>query len=504
MICSTSSSIDVAVATGLLLLLLLSGCALTRGPAGDPLEFESLTRDEVGTPTAGATTLRWTASATGGAGELRYEFRTRRGSVETIEQLGSSPTWDWRPRQAGMFSVKAVVEDSAGSRVGGDWSPEFAVIPPLGKSALVAVLPVENLSGGIAPLDVIRDLVRLELSENGFQVLDDEALADFMRRYRIRNTSGLSASASNAINEETGAAAYLVTSLEQSQDTDDPKLSLIARLVSAGERPEILWMDGVSLSGAGYPGFLGLDLVDDPNILLEQAVRCLVESLERSLWAGKESIERGSANKHFGCNPRGEVVASSPKRRGKRKYRPQSYYRSPTIEADKRYRVAVVPFVNLTDRKNAGEIVALHFVDKLTRAGNIAIVEPGLVREQLLKYRIIMQSGPSIANAELISSESSLGADLVFSGTVFDYQDSAGIPKIDFSVKIIHARSRSLVWSSRSYNDGNDGVFFFDFGRIYTAHRLVSEMAWGTFRALAHGRVTPIRHRAGADAMESE
>jgi len=504
MICSINSSNEAVLGWGLLLLLLLSGCALTRGSAGDPLVFESLTREDVGTPTAGATTIRWTASATGGTGELRYEFRTRRGSVETIEQVGSSPTWDWRPGQAGEFSVKAAVEDSAGSRVGGDWSPEFGVVPPLGKGALVAVLPIENLSGGIAPLDLIGNRVRLGLSENGFQLLDDETLADFMRRHRIRNTSGLSASAAKAINEETGAAAYLVTSLEQSQDLDDPKLSLIARLVSAGERPEIVWMGGVSLSGDGYPGFLGLDLVDDPNILLDQAVRCLVESLERSLWLGDESIKWGSADKQFRCNPRGEVVVSSRERKGKRKYRPQSYYRSPTIEAGKRYRVAVLPFVNLTDRKNAGKIVALHFVDQLTRAGNIAIVEPGLVREQLLKYRIIMQSGPSIANVEIISSESSLGADLVFSGIVFDFQDVAGTPKVDFSVKIIHARSKSLVWASRSYNDGNERVFFYDFGRVYTAHRLVSEMAWGTFQALAHGDVTPIRHRVGADAMGSE
>jgi TolB-like protein len=499
MICSINSSNEVAVAKGLLLLLLLSGCSLsacslTRGSAGDPLDFESLTRDEVGTATAGATTIRWTASATGGEGGLRYEFRTRRGSVETVEQLGSSPTWDWRPGQAGAFSVKAVVEDSAGSRATGGWSPEFAVLSPLGKGALVAVLPVENLSGGIAPLGVIGDLVRLRLSENGFQLLADEALADFMRLHRIRNTSGLSASDSKAINEETGAAAYLVTSLEASQAADEPKISLIARLVSAGERPEIVWVGGASLSGYGYPGFLGLDLVDDPNILLDAAVGCLVESLARSLWAGEETIKRGSANMHFGCSPRGEVVAASRERKGKRKHRPQTYYRSPTIEADTRYRVAVLPFVNLTDRKNAGKIVALHFVDQLTRAGNIAIVEPGLVREQLLKYRIIMQSGPSIANAEVISSETSLGADLVFSGTVFDYQDTAGMPKVDFSVKILHARSRSLVWSSRSQNDGNEGVFFFDFGRVYTAHRLVSEMAWGTFQGLARGGVTPIRH----------
>ena len=504
MICSINSSIDVAFAWGLLLLLPLSGCALMGGSPGTPLEFESLTRAEDGTPAAGVTTVRFTASATGGTGEFSYEFRSRRGSVETIEQVGSSPTLDWRPRQVGMFRVKATVEDNAGSRVGSGWLPEFAVVPPMGKSARIAVLPVENLSGGVAPVDVIGELVRLKLSEKGFQILDDEALGDFMQRYRIRNTSGLGSSASKAIDEETGAAAYLVTSLELFQDTDVPEVSLIARLVSTGERSEVVWMDGVSLSGDGYPGFLGLDIVEDPNILLDEAVRCLVESLERSLRVGAEPIRWASANLHYGCNPRGDVVASSPGRAGKRKYRPQTYYRSSTIEADRSYRVAIVPFLNLTDRKNAGKIVALHFANQLFRGGKLAIVEPGLVREQLLKYRIIMRAGPSLANAEIISSETSLGADLVFSGTIFDYQDAVGTPKVDFSVKILHAPSRSLVWSSRSYNDGNEGVFVFDFGRVYTAHRLVSEMARGTFDALVRGGVTPNRHRMAADATKSQ
>ena len=95
-----------------------------------------------------------------------------------------------------------------------------------------------------------------------------------------------------------------------------------------------------------------------------------------------------------------------------------------------------------------------------------------------------MEAGPSLANADIISSRGSLGVDLVLSGTVFDYQDAFGVPKVDFSVKIIEKRSREVVWSSRSYNHGEQGVFFFDFGRVHTAHRLASEMARGTFDAL--------------------
>jgi TolB-like protein len=146
--------------------------------------------------------------------------------------------------------------------------------------------------------------------------------------------------------------------------------------------------------------------------------------------------------------------------------------------------VAVIPFLDLSGRRRAGTITALHFVKQLIRSAQFTVVDPGLVREQLLKYRIIMESGPSFANSEIISSDVSLGVDLVFSGTVFDYQDVFGIPKVEFSVKIIEGRSRQLVWSSRSQNDGKEGVVFFDLGRIYTTHQLASDMAWGTFEAL--------------------
>ena len=34
-----------------------------------------------------------------------------------------------------------------------------------------------------------------------------------------------------------------------------------------------------------------------------------------------------------------------------------------------------------------------------------------------------------------------------------------------------------MVWSSHSYNEGDEGVFFFDLGRVNTASAMVSQMA---------------------------
>jgi TolB-like protein len=492
MICSTSCSIETRVAWVIVAALLVSCCApMAPRPSEAPLGFESLTREELGPPAAGSTTSRWPAAATGGAGELSYEFRTMRGSEEALGQKGPSPTWVWKPREPGAFRVRAIVRDAAGAQVESSWSSEVVIAPPFGKGVLIAALPVENLTGGRAPLEMTLDLVRSRLRERGFPLLDDGVLEGFMKEYRIRNTSGLSAPISRAIKEETGAEAVLITSLEIYQDRDPPIVSLFSRLVSTGERPEIVWMDGVGSSGVGYPGLLGLGLIEDPETLLERAVHCLTGSLERSLSRATEPGEARSAARYYGCNPRGELVAFSPQREASRRHRPQTSFLSSAFDAGRNYRVAIIPFLNLSNRNNAGKIVALHFLNHLIHSDAFAVVEPGLVREQLLKYRVIMPAGPSLANVTLISGEDALGVDLVLSGTVFDYQDAFRVPKVDFSVKLIEADSRETVWSSRSHGTGEDGVYFFNVGRVHTAHHLASEMAWGVFEMLTRGIHSP-------------
>jgi TolB-like protein len=435
---------------------------------------------------------------------LRYEFRTLEDSVEAVEQEGSSPTWIWKPTKPGTFRVKVTVEDSAGARVDSGWSSEVVVNAALTKSALIAVLPVENLSGGRAPIKMIAELVRSRFSERGMRILDDEILEAFMKRYRVRNTSGLNALVSKAIEEETGAEAFLITSLETYKDSDPPLVALFARLISSGEQPEILWMDSIGLSGIGYPGLLGLGLQGDPEILLEEAIQCLGDSLEVSLRKAGEAAPMPSSDLYYQCNSRAEVVSLSPEREGKRRHRPRTFFHSPELLAGKKYRVALIPFLNLSDRNNAGNIVSLHFIDQLIHIESFSIVDPGLVREQLLKYRIIMEAGPSLANVDIISSEISLEVDLVFSGTVFDYQDAFGTPKVEFSVKVLDAASRRTVWSSRSQNTGAEGVFFFDVGREFTAHHLASEMAWGTLEALEREAHALYGQRRDAGREEGE
>jgi hypothetical protein len=506
----------------LLVVAFLSSCALPEGPTGAQLELESLLVDRDDPRVAGPTTVQWVASIRGGAGGFDYEFRTLSGCSEVVEQRGPSRTWDWSPEGSGLIRVKVIVRDGSGARVDSGWSPAYVVLPRLAEGAVVAALPVENLSGGEAPLVALGRSVQMSLTERGFRLLDDEVLEEFMKRNRVRYTGGVSSRVSRAVKEETGTEAILVTALEAYEDQGSPEIAFSSRLVSSGGNPEILCMEGVGMSGEGLSGLLGLGRVQEPRILLEMALHSLGDALVTCASAARERIRvvpvpddagpDGACDGHglcptlgdtvdregdgqpgvcdpcpprfHGCGAALDVMPLYPAERGKRRYWPREFFRSPILDPVRTYTVAVIPFLNRSDRKNAGKIMTLHFVNQLMRNPMFALTEPGLVREQLLKYRIIMAAGPSLADTDIIASQSSLDVDLIFSGTVFDYQGAPGVPNVDFSVKIIEKTSREVVWASRSYNSGDEGVFFFDLGRVYTAHGLAVEMARGTLELL--------------------
>ncbi len=147
--------------------------------------------------------------------------------------------------------------------------------------------------------------------------------------------------------------------------------------------------------------------------------------------------------------------------------------------------IAVVPFANVSGKKDAGDVVMLQFVKELMKLGDFTVVEPGIVRQQLLTMRIIMYDGASLADIDLLIK--SLDADLILTGKVFDYQDyivSGGTPKVDFSVALIEKSRGRVIWASKSYNKGDDGVTMFGWGSINTANALVAEMARAARKAM--------------------
>ena len=318
-------------------------------------------------------------------------------------------------------------------------------------------MPLENLTGKPLPADAARRSLLGSMAREGFETLGDDVLERFLEKHRVRHTSGIHRKLASALRQETGVEAVLFVSLELFEEEMFPKVALSARLVSAGDDLSTLWADGVGISGNDHPGFLLLGLVYDVGEIWDNAKRDLIDSLKGAL-SGKTDSAAGKAAK---------------------KLSPRSFYGAPLKISTGRRKisVAVLPFENDSMRRNAGEIMALHFTRELFRSGDIEVVEAGEVRQILLQSRTIMEEGLSLPQADILKA--GLDVDLLVTGIVTEYRDSSGpggVPKVEFTTRIFNTKSRQVVWSSTSYNKGDDGVFFFDHGRNNVAHEMASGM----------------------------
>jgi TolB-like protein len=316
----------------------------------------------------------------------------------------------------------------------------------------IAVLPVANMSGQPAPVKEIRQALIERLVAKGAVVLDDKDLEGFMTRHRMRNVDGIDTETAQALQQETGMDSVLITTLEQYTDTRPPAIAMTSRLVLAGGTPIILWMETVAMSGNDSPGVLGLGLINDMARLQEKAFDRLTGTFAKYL--GGET-NRGSGQ-------------------AERRFQPKTFFSSSFMRPGRKYTFAVAPFLNMSRQNNADAYLALYFISRLTKVGTFDVIDPGAVREKLLFFRFIMQEGLSMRQADLIHD--SLRADLILTGKVVEYRDTGGLPQVEFNALVFDREKKKVVWTSWSFNQGDDGVFFFDRGQISTAAALASKM----------------------------
>jgi hypothetical protein len=212
----------------------------------------------------------------------------------------------------------------------------------------------------------------------------------------------------------------------------------------------------VSRRGDDSPGFFDLGLVADPRTLQRSVLGALGNSLLRWL--------RGEAPSATSCDAGG-------------RFAPKQSFRSPHLQADRTYTVAVLPFANETERRYAGDVVALQFARQLQASGRFRFVEPGLLREDLLRFRLVMEGGVFLDAARVVLELTD--ADFVLAGYVREYAETgqSGAPQVQFTVLLLNRADTEVVWESTSYSHGDDGVFFFDVGFVATAPALSCRMA---------------------------
>jgi hypothetical protein len=197
-----------------------------------------------------------------------------------------------------------------------------------------------------------------------------------------------------------------------------------------------------------------------------------------------EKLQRVAASE-LGRSLKGFLGADGPRRPScepARAFAPRLVHSEP-LEPGPRRRVAVLPFLNRTNRDAAGEVLALHFLAQLAGSDRFEVIDAGVVRSVLLERRILIRGGVSFDEATSLLDV--LRADLVLSGEVRDLEQlgAGGLPRVDFTARLIDAE-RNVVWQSVSQNGGGDAVTLFDFGKVRTASGLACRMAAGVVKAM--------------------
>jgi hypothetical protein len=160
-------------------------------------------------------------------------------------------------------------------------------------------------------------------------------------------------------------------------------------------------------------------------------------------------------------------------------HKPRVRFRSPLLDAHQKQTLAVIPFLNRSGRRGAGEAVALEIVRQLHASGRYHVLEPGVVRDYLLRARVIMPGGISLETTRLLLG--ALGVDLALSGEVLDYAETGGFQgsTIQFVATMLEGGTGEVLWQSTSFNRGDDGVFMFGLGRVATSGDLTCRMVSG-------------------------
>jgi len=336
-----------------------------------------------------------------------------------------------------------------------------------GSGEMIAVLPVYNLSSRGIPSKEIRQAICDKLEAKGIKVWNDDTFERFLLANRIRYTGGVDAALARSLRNRGGVRGILVTTVELYEGGGGPKISITSRLVSVKEKPEIEWIDSVALTGYDNPGILELGKIRDIMPLRSLCIDRLVSSL-KSYFSGATQIP-------------------APTRGG---HEPKIRHRRESIgEIATGRTILVLPFTNDSIRKHSDEIMQLHMTRQLFLQG-FQVVEPGIVRDELLKRRMIFDRGVSIPQADLLMN--AISVDFIMGGTVQIYDDligEGGRPEVNFSAYVIALGDTRIVWSASFRNNGDEGVYFYDWHKILTASDLASSMSASAVESFKHNRM---------------
>lgn len=299
----------------------------------------------------------------------------------------------------------------------------------------VALFPFENLTDEKIALEQVMPVVRTQLEHKGLEIIEDVTLNNFLLKKRIRNTGYISKDLAREAGKELRVDAIITGSINSFYLIENPQVGILARMVDTSDG-SILWAEQSSATGEDFTTILGLGTVRS----MENLIHIVTERLFASLHKTKSQKVK-------------ELT----------------------------HRIAVMPFKNKTQHRDAGMIVTYMFLVELFKDVNFEPVEYGEIREIIVNLKLKQKGEIDYSNIKAISEK--LGVDGVLVGTVEVYSDgldTSSPPQVAVSARLLNTHKNRIIWSDSIHFKGDQEIKILDWGKIRSvdnvAYKAVSKL----------------------------
>jgi len=134
-------------------------------------------------------------------------------------------------------------------------------------------------------------------------------------------------------------------------------------------------------------------------------------------------------------------------------------------------KIAVLPFFNISDRRDAGKMIANNFVTEIFVSGQYRVEEPGNILQFMLQENVSVIGEMGIDRIKILGRR--LGVDGVLVGIVEVFDDGKrSTPKVSLTARLVDSETGTVVWSRHLNKTGDDYVIVFGVGKIRSANAL--------------------------------
>ena len=279
----------------------------------------------------------------------------------------------------------------------------------------IAVLPFAEYAGTDKARSVFMPLIEARIKREAVRVLTPEDTREILREHRIRAGGDISPLDARVLAEEAGAEYLLLGSYDFFVDETILEAGLSLRLLES-RTMRILWAVSEAAAGDDLGGLFGIGRVTDINRLAEKVVDHAFRDFDAALSGSVKSSDRPSTSPAF----------------------------------------AVIPFDNLSDQQNAGNIATRYLLSEMVEHG-WTVIEPGAVNDAALRLGKVPRGEVDRTLLEYLRD--SLGVDVVITGTVNEFQpgrSDVAPPLVALDARLLHAKDGKIIAALDDARDGGE------------------------------------------------